>query len=199
MIKYFHHLVLKICTMFPSPVETFRGGLKTRSDRLRPTRASVLTFVGAEPGGVDEQQQDVVQEALQHRRLHTSTGQVLRADRRPADEQRQDLSHHNGLQNTPEEEQHLQEYFKRREIESCAPIRARYHPRQLNIATAMYIIYMLSASNTHHVRTSLKLWQKSLDFPQNVKVSRPSISLPDKNQNKNKDFYSQNPHNPIRM
>lgn len=60
-----------------------------------------MTFAGAEKCRVAEQQQDVVQEALQHRRLHTSLDQVLRADRRPTDEQRQDLAHHNGLQKFP--------------------------------------------------------------------------------------------------
>lgn len=86
----------------------------------------VLTFAGAKHGRVNEQQQHIVQEALQHRRLHTSIGQELRADCRPADEQRQDLTHQNGLQKIPGEEQHV---FEQWETESCAPMRARYHSR----------------------------------------------------------------------
>lgn len=85
----------------------------------------VLTFAGAKHGRVNEQQQHIVQEALQHRRLHTSIGQILRADRRPTDEQRQDLTHQNGLQKIPGEEHVLEQW----ETESCAPIHARYHPR----------------------------------------------------------------------
>lgn len=73
-------------------------------------KVSVGTFAGAEKRRVDEQQQDVVQEALQHRRLHTSQDQVLGADRRPTDEQRQDLAHHNGLQKVPVEEGHFQKW-----------------------------------------------------------------------------------------
>lgn len=88
---------------------------------FQPT-VSVVTFAGAEKRRVDEQQQDVVQEALQHRRLHASLDQVLRADRRPADEQRQDLAHQNGLQKFPAEEKHLPEFFKQWESELCALI-----------------------------------------------------------------------------
>lgn len=75
-----------------------------------PANVGVGTFSGAEKRRVDEQQHHVVQEALQHRRLHTSQDQVLGADRRPTDEQRQDLAHHNGLQKVPVEEEHFQKW-----------------------------------------------------------------------------------------
>lgn len=64
---------------------------------------STTTFACAEDGHVDEEQQDVVQEALQHRGLHTGVRQVLTADRRPADQQWQGLAHHDGLQQMPGE------------------------------------------------------------------------------------------------
>lgn len=60
-----------------------------------------LTFARAEDGGVDEQQQDVVEEALQHWCLHPSIGQVLTAHCSPADQQGQDLPHEYGFEQTP--------------------------------------------------------------------------------------------------
>lgn len=75
---------------------------------VSPPGVGAVTFAGAEKRGVDEQQQDVVQEALQHGRLHAGQDQVPGADRRPADEQRQDLAHHKGLQKLPVEEQQVQ-------------------------------------------------------------------------------------------
>lgn len=65
--------------------------------------AVFLTFAGAENGRVDEQQQGVVQEALQHGRLHPSVGQVLTAHCCPTDQQGQHLPHDDGLQQTPGE------------------------------------------------------------------------------------------------
>lgn len=59
------------------------------------------TFVCAEDGCIDQQQQDVVEEALQHGRLHLGIGQVLAAHRCPTDQQRQDLAHGDGLQQMP--------------------------------------------------------------------------------------------------
>lgn len=108
MIRYFHHLVLKTWPMFCSPVGTMTHHSLTYAADLcfHCDTNRVVTFAGAEKRGVDEQQQDVVQEALQHRRLHASLDQILRADRRPADEQRQDLAHPNGLQKLPVEEEH---------------------------------------------------------------------------------------------
>lgn len=61
----------------------------------------MLTFAGAEGGRVDEEQQGVVEEALQHGRLHPSSDQVLTAHCRPTDQQGQDLPHEDGLQQTP--------------------------------------------------------------------------------------------------
>lgn len=59
------------------------------------------TFAGAEDGRVDEQQQRVVEEALQHWRLHPDVSQVLAAHSGPTDQQGQDLAHGDGLQQTP--------------------------------------------------------------------------------------------------
>lgn len=70
----------------------------------------------AEGRGVGEQQQGVVQEALQHGRLHPGIGQVLTAARRPTDQQGQDLAHGDGLQQpAAERERELQFYVFRLE------------------------------------------------------------------------------------
>lgn len=111
-----------------------------------------MTFAGAEKRRVDEQQQDVVEEALQHRCLHTSLDQVLRADRRPADEQRQDLAHHNGLQKVPVEEEHLPEYFKQLDSELYALIHLGHHSGQ-----RAHTLNKPATMNSHHVKMSLKL------------------------------------------
>lgn len=65
--------------------------------------SGALTFAGAEDGGVGEQQQHVVEEALQHGRLHLGISQVLAGHCRPTDQQGQDLAHHDGLQQPPGE------------------------------------------------------------------------------------------------
>lgn len=65
--------------------------------------SAVLTFVAAKDGGVGEQQQGVVEEALKHGRLHLQLSQELAADGRPADQQGQDLTHQDGLQQAPAE------------------------------------------------------------------------------------------------
>jgi len=62
-----------------------------------------LTFATAEAGGVAGQQQGVVEEALEHGRLHAGLGQVLAAHRRAANHQGQRLAHGDGLQETPGE------------------------------------------------------------------------------------------------
>ena len=62
-----------------------------------------LTFAAAEVGGVSDEQQGVVEEALEHGRLHASLGQVLAAHCRPADHQRERLAHGDGLQELPVE------------------------------------------------------------------------------------------------
>lgn len=63
----------------------------------------LLTFAGAEQGHIDEQQQGVVEEALQHGHLHPGIGQVLTAHCCPTDQQGQDLPHDYGLQQMPAE------------------------------------------------------------------------------------------------
>lgn len=59
------------------------------------------TFARAQDEGVGEEQQGVVEEALQHGRPHPRNSQVLAAHRRAADQQGQNLTHHHGLQQTP--------------------------------------------------------------------------------------------------
>lgn len=71
------------CSCCPHVVrKQFTAGLK-----------DMLTFACAEDGRIDEQQQDVVEEALQHGRLNLGIGQVLTAHCRATDQQGQDLSH----------------------------------------------------------------------------------------------------------
>lgn len=57
--------------------------------------------MAAKDGGVGEQQQGVVEEALKHGRLHLQLSQELAADGRPTDQQGQDLTHQDGLQQAP--------------------------------------------------------------------------------------------------
>lgn len=62
-----------------------------------------LTFAKAEAGGVAGQQQGVIEEALEHGRLHAGLGQVLAAHCRATNHQGQRLAHGDGLQETPGE------------------------------------------------------------------------------------------------
>lgn len=61
------------------------------------------TFARAEDGRIDEEQQEVVEEALQHGRLHPGIHEALTAHCCATDQQGQDLPHEDGLQQTPAE------------------------------------------------------------------------------------------------
>lgn len=75
----------------------------SKSERWRSVG---FTCSAEQHGGVGGAQQGVVQEALQHRRLHVeASGQVLGGDGRPTDEPSQALTHSQRLGKLPEGQQ----------------------------------------------------------------------------------------------